>query len=73
MQQEFKKIGENIKRMRGTLKLTETDVSSVLGCTQQTINYIEAGKAHGKFFASYLAFLHRKGIDINSIFTINDV
>lgn len=73
MQNSFKNIGVKIRSFRHQLLLTESDISTILWCSQQTINFIESGKTHGKWFAAYLLYLRRKGFDINTVFDSEEI
>ena len=50
------------------LRLTQENVASLLGCSQQMIEVIERGKTHGKFLMKYLILLKKNGISIDDIF-----
>ncbi len=61
-------VGKNIKRIRTSLNISQSEVASALECSQQSINSIEKGRTFGIIIIKYMRFLKQKGISIDSLF-----
>lgn len=62
-------IGGNIRKYREHIKLTPLEVANILKISHSTVCAIERGERVGKNWVNYVYFLHRKGVDLDKIFS----